>query len=173
MPEIALHAPQFLTHLNAQMLVQRRKRFVEQENARLGDRGPRKSDALLLTAGQIGRQTICKFGEPDLLHHGVGGAISLGLGQAANAQREGDVVAHRQMRKQRIGLKHHRGPPFDRRQSDDVLPADHDFPCARILVTRNHRRIVVFPHPEGPRKQQYAPSGILRLTPSTTLAIPS
>src|SRR3954453_396420 len=34
------------------------------------------------------------------------------------------------------------------------------------------RRMVVLPHPEGPRKQQYAPSGIFRLTPSTASISP-
>ena len=79
--ELALHVAQLLAHLDAQELVERRKRFVEQQHARLGDRGARQRDALLLAAGKLRRQPVRKFGQPDFFHHGVGGPMALGFGR--------------------------------------------------------------------------------------------
>ena len=42
------------------------------------------------------------------------------------------------MRKQRVGLEHHRGAALDRRQADDVLAADQDLAGGRILVAGDH-----------------------------------
>ena len=56
-------------HLAAQMLVQRRKRLVEQENGRLEDQRAGQRDALLLAARQLGRQLVLLAGEADALDH--------------------------------------------------------------------------------------------------------
>ena len=53
--ELALHVAQLLAHLDAQELVERGKRLVEQEDARLGDGGAGERDALLLAAGELRR----------------------------------------------------------------------------------------------------------------------
>jgi hypothetical protein len=42
------------------------------------------------------------------------------------------------MRKQRVGLKHHRGAPLDRGHSRDILAADHDLAGGGLLVPGNH-----------------------------------
>ena len=119
--KLALHAAQLLAHLDAQLLVERGQRLVEQQHARLGDRGARQRDALLLAAGKLRRQPIGEFGQPHLFHHGVGGLAAFGLGYAAHPQRKGDVVAYGKVRKQRVGLEHHRGaalrPAAGRRRS--------------------------------------------------------
>ena len=55
------------------------------------------------------------------------------------------------MRKQRVGLEHHRGAPLDRRHPCDVLAADHDLAGGRLLVTGNHpqdRRLAAAGRPE-------------------------
>jgi len=112
--------------------------FVEQEDARLGDGGAGERDALLLAAGELRRETVGEFGEPDFLHHGVGGLAALGLGDAAHLQRKGDIVAHVQMGEQRIGLEHHGGAARHRRQADDVVAADQNLAGGRIVMPRDH-----------------------------------
>ena len=136
--ELALHPAQFLTHLNTKLLVQRGERLIKQQHAGFGDCRPRQRNTLLLAARQIGRQSVSQFGQAHLLHHLIRDLVPFGFRLAANAQREGDVVADGQMRKQRVGLKHHRGAPLDRRQSLDILAPDHDFASGRFLVARNH-----------------------------------
>jgi hypothetical protein len=122
--KLALHVAQLLAHLDAQELVERGKRLVEQEHARFGDGGAGERDALLLAAGKLRGQPVREFREPDFLHHGVGGLAALGLGDAAHLQRKGDVVAHVQMREQGVGLEHHGGAARHRRQADDIFAAD-------------------------------------------------
>ena len=83
-------------------------------------------------------QPVGEFGEPDLLHHGVGGLAALGLGDAADLQRKGDVVAHVKVRKQGVGLEHHGGAARHRRQADDIFAADQDLAGRRVVVARDH-----------------------------------
>ena len=73
-----------------------------------------------------------------LLDHGIGCAEAIGLRHAAHAERKGDVLAHGEMREQRVRLKHHRGAPLHRREPDDVLAADHDLAGGRVLVAGDH-----------------------------------
>jgi hypothetical protein len=108
------------------------------KNARFGDRRARQRHALLLAARQVRRQAIGELGQPHLLHHLIDGLVALRPGLPAHPKRKGDVIAYRQMRKQRVGLEHHRRPPLDRRQPHDVLAADHDFAGGRIFVPCDH-----------------------------------
>ena len=80
--ELALHAAQLLSHLHAQLLVERRQRLVEQQHPRLGDRRARQRDALLLAARQLGRQAVGQLRQPHLFHHRVGGLVALRLATA-------------------------------------------------------------------------------------------
>ena len=125
------------------------------EDARLGDGGAGERDALLLAAGELRRETVGEFGEPDFLHHGVGGLAALGLGDAAHLQRKGDIVAHVQMGEQRVGLEHHGGTARHRWQADDVVAADKKIsPAVGSSCPAIIRRIVVLPQPDGPSRQQ-------------------
>ena len=56
------------------------------------------------------------------------------------------------MRKQRIGLEHHRGAPLDRRQPSDVLAADHDLTVGRLFVPGDHPQDRRFAATGGPEK---------------------
>ena len=78
-PEILLHGTQLAAHADAQMFVERRKRFVEKQHARLGDGGARQSHTLLLTARELARKPVGEFGQPHLFDHLVGLAVALGL----------------------------------------------------------------------------------------------
>jgi hypothetical protein len=64
--------------------------------------------------------------------------MALGFGDAPHLQRESHVVQHRQMWKQRVGLKHHRGTAVGRRQVGDVARADDDVAGRDRFMTRDH-----------------------------------
>ncbi len=51
--DLFLQGRQFGAHLVTQLGVERRQRFIEQQNARLLDQGARQSDALALAARQL------------------------------------------------------------------------------------------------------------------------
>ena len=53
-------------------------------------------------------------------------------------QPEGDVVEHRQVRIERIALKHHRDVPVTGRHVVDDAAADRDRPLADLLEARDH-----------------------------------
>ena len=50
---------------------------------------------------------VLEAGQTDLADEGIGDLVALRLGHAALAQAEGDVLAHGQPGKQRVGLEHH------------------------------------------------------------------
>ena len=67
------------------------------------------------------------------------------------------------MRKQRVGLEHHRGAPLDRRQSGDVLAADHDLAGGRLLVPGNHPQDRRLAAAGGPEKAAIGAVGNLQI----------
>ena len=58
MPSSRLQALQLAAHLQAQELVERRERLVEQEHARIGDERAGQRHALLLAAGELRRDAV-------------------------------------------------------------------------------------------------------------------
>ena len=99
-------AAQLLAHLG----VQRPKRFVEQQHARLDGQGARQRDPLALPAGQLGRVAIRQRTQlhqvekfSDALPNFVdSGALSTGL----DPQPEGHVIEHGHVPEQRVMLEH-------------------------------------------------------------------
>ena len=53
-------------------------------------------------------------------------------------QPVGDVLLHRHVREERVGLEHHVGRPLVGRQPGHVLPVDLDPPARRRLEAREH-----------------------------------
>ncbi len=53
-------------------------------------------------------------------------------------QAEGDVLLHRHVREQRVGLKHHVDRPLVRRHVRHILPIEHDLPFRGLLETGQH-----------------------------------
>ena len=136
--EILLQPLQFGPHSDAQERVQRRQRLVQQQDLRLGDQGARQRDALLLAAGELRRNAARKgrhVHQGEELHR-LG--VALGLADTAHLQREGDVVAAIEMRKQCVALEHHRGAAAGRRQVGDVGGADEHVTLRDALMAGNH-----------------------------------
>ena len=138
--EAALQLLQLDLHVLAQLLVQRAERLVHQDHRRLEHDRPGQRHALLLPAGQLGRLAR---GVAVELHHGQRAAdlfVPLGPADAAGAQRKGDVLGHRHVRKQRVALEHHRDAALVRRHAGEVALAHHEPAGIRLLEPGQHHQ---------------------------------
>ncbi|MNQ62962.1 hypothetical protein D3C85_773280 [compost metagenome] len=109
---------QFVLQFFAQLLVQRAERLVHQQDARLVDQCPGNRHPLLLAAGELGRAAMGELFQLHQLEHGVDLALAFGGREFADTQREGDVVAYRQVREQRVALEYHADTALVRRHLD-------------------------------------------------------
>ena len=96
--QFALDAAQFGAHLHAQLGVQVRQRFVQQQQGRFDDDGARQRHALLLATGHLRRQAGFKSGQSHGGDHGFHLGFQQGRRDLAQAQTKRDVVVHIQVR---------------------------------------------------------------------------
>ena len=115
-PELMLQLLQLLPHLDLEKGIERRKRLVEQQRLRIGDKGASKRDALLLAAGQLRRTPLGQMLHLHELQHVHGFGAPRILVDAFHLQAEGDVVDRVEMGEQRVALEHHRRAAPGRRQ---------------------------------------------------------
>jgi hypothetical protein len=125
--DAAMDPPDLGLHLFAQLLVERAEWLVHQEEPRRRDQGAGHGDALLLPAGKLARITRAEVRELHQRQH-LGDALLRRLpGQVRpHAQRKADIVRHRHVRKQRIGLEHHADVPLVRRHVGDRALVDQN-----------------------------------------------
>ncbi len=97
-PQLPLHAPQFAAHLQAQIFVERRQRFVQQQDARIGDQCARQGNALLLAARELRRQAVGERLQMHLLQQFARAGMSIGLRCAAHFERKRNIIQHATMR---------------------------------------------------------------------------
>ena len=110
--EPALKGVQFGLKLSAQLEVQCRERFVEQQHFGFVHQRARQGDALPLAARKVGRPARSQFGDTGLFHAFRHATVNLGGREFLHPQAEGNVVAHGEMREERVGLKDGvHGPP--------------------------------------------------------------
>ena len=84
-----------------------RERLVEQEGRRIAHQGAAQRHALLLAAGELARLAVEQGLELELGRGALDLLAALGPGDAALAQRVFDVLRHRHVRIERVGLEHH------------------------------------------------------------------
>ena len=128
----ALHAQQLLPGLFAQVAVERGHRLVEQQQAGPGRQRAGKGDALPLAAAERIRLAPGEAFESHELQQLRHARADAGLGRPLPAQAESDVVRHRHVREQGVGLERRVHGPAVRRQVRDVLPVERDAPGARL-----------------------------------------
>ena len=138
-------------HLHAQHRIEVGQRLVEQEDLRLAHQRAADGDALALAAGQLRRLAVHQLVE--LQQRGdLVGAPGLHLARGAgDRQREGDVLAHRQMRVERVGLEHHGDAALGRMHPGDVGAVDEDRPRRHHFQPGDHaqhRRLAAAGRPE-------------------------
>ena len=103
--EPALQIAQFLAHLDPQFEVEVGQRLVKHQDARLEHQRAGDRHALLLSPGQLRRETGRHPGKIDKLQYAADPAGDLRLAEPAQPQPERDVVEHRQVRKERVILE--------------------------------------------------------------------
>ena len=139
---------QFAPGMHPKCCIKVRQRFIKQEHLGIADDGAAKRNALALTAGRRKRLAVEKIGQAECLGGGFDAGLDFDLVDAAPAQTERQIVAHRHVRVQRIGLEHHgdvaafrRHPVHDRiinaeRAGCDRFQARDHSQCRRLAAAR-------------------------------------
>ena len=93
----------------AQRRVEVRERLVEEEGGRVAHDGAADRDALALAAGELAGAAIEVVGQvQDARRRCAHLLVDRRLVLAGHLEREGDVLADRHVRVERVGLEHHR-----------------------------------------------------------------
>ena len=130
---LAVNAADLDLDLFAQLLVQGRQGLVHQKDRRVVGQRAGQRDALLLAARQVARHPRAVALQPHQRQHPVHLRGNLGLGAAPDTQREGDVLAHIQVREQRIALEHHADVALVRGRRQDRGAAQEDVTRGRLV----------------------------------------
>ena len=137
-PDLLVQTCNLEAHLHAQRRVEVRQRLIEQEHVRIADDRPADRDALPLAAGQLlgaaleERRDLQDF---RYLRHTAAHLILAGAGEP---ETERDVVGHRHVRKERVGLEDHGDATPSRRDSGHVASADANRAARHAFEPRDH-----------------------------------
>ncbi|MNC37815.1 hypothetical protein D3C75_863960 [compost metagenome] len=124
--QLLLDAADFHTHIHPQIGIEIAERLIEQQQIRLDDQCPGNRHPLALSAGQCSRESFLKTAQTDNFQHPCHPLPDLRLLQLAQPEAERHIVVHRQMREQRIALKHKAEIPLFYRNLGVVLPGEHE-----------------------------------------------
>ena len=119
-----------VAHFAAQAGVEVGERLVHQEQPRIAHNRPGHRHPLALAAGELRRFAVEQRLQLQHLRHFVHPRLPAAFLFLAHLHAEGDVVAHRQMRKQGIVLEDHREVALARRGGGDVLIMQPDLAFA-------------------------------------------
>jgi hypothetical protein len=125
-------------HLHPQLGIEVAKRLVHEEGLGVPHDRPSHGHPLALTAGELGRLAVQQRGQVQHLGRLGHLGLDLGLGQLGQSQREGDVLAHRHVRVQRVGLEDHRDVAVPRRLLVDPRSPDAKFAGRDVLQAGDH-----------------------------------
>ena len=106
-----LNGHQFKLRLFAQLFVQGGKGFVQQQKLGLAGQRPCQGHPLALTAGNLVGFAQRQGRQLHKVQHVAHAACTFGFGHGLVFQSVPDVLFHRHMRKQGIGLKDKARPP--------------------------------------------------------------
>ena len=105
-PERLLKPANLDLHIEPQILIERRKWFVEEEHARLDGERSGERHALLLTTGQLTRKALAPFVEMDEADEFADSLPEDCALCAARLETVGDVLFDCHMREERVVLEH-------------------------------------------------------------------
>ena len=130
---LVLHALQLELHVLAELIIERRERFVEQQNLGFGRQSAGEGHALLLAAGDLAGLAVLQFFHAHEAQHGIDRRLHFALGFPEHFKAKGDVLRHRHMREQRIALEHRVDVPLEGREMRHFLTIEEDRPIGRHL----------------------------------------
>ena len=104
--QFALQLLDLKAHLLAQIRIQIRKRLIQKEESRLADQCTGQRNTLLLSAGQLRRQTLLKALHADDLDHLHNPFANLLFRALCDLQRISDIIKYRHVRPYGIVLEH-------------------------------------------------------------------
>ncbi len=136
--EPAVQAGKLHPHLDAELGVEVRERLVEKKDAGLAHDGAPDRHPLALAARELPRPP--RQQRLDLQHPGrLGDApLDLGLGRADVLEPEGEIVPHRHVGIERVGLEDHGEAAPCRRQLVGPLAVDADLAAADLFEPGDH-----------------------------------
>jgi len=126
------------THVDTKFRVEVGERLVEQEDVRLAHKRAAHGNTLALTAGELAGLAIEQMVDLQEIGNLGNPLCTLRLFNAVHFHAEGDVPAHRHVRIERIGLKHHGDVPVCRLDPVHAVAPDRDFPGGDVLQTGDH-----------------------------------
>ena len=124
--QLALHLANGAAKLFANLRVQRAEGLVEQQHFGLVREGASDGHALLLAAGELGRQTIVHAFQRDQAQQFLATLAAVVGAHAPHPQRELDVLADGHVAEQRVVLEHEADAALTRRDVRDVVAVQRD-----------------------------------------------
>ena len=91
-PQFPLQALDLITDLGAHRSIKSRQRFIQQQHRRLNGQSSGKCDSLLLTTGQLMRETLTKRAKAAHFQQLLCAATALAPANATNTQTVFDIV---------------------------------------------------------------------------------
>ena len=152
--EFVVETTDFLSHLMTQFRIQVGQGFVHQQHLRSTDKGSTERNTLTLPAAELLRffvKVVLEFKH-------AGGffdtSLHFSLGKPFfsfdHTKSEGEVVANRHVRVERIGLEHHAQASSTRREMVHRYVIDADGTVRDFFQTCQHPKRRGFPTPRGP-----------------------
>ena len=128
----------FGSHLDPELGVQVRERFIKQKNLRISDDGAAHRNPLTLTTRERARVAIKQLSQPKNLGCAFDGSLNFCSRFLREHQAERHVLAHFHMRIQRVILEHHRDIALFGLHLVYHGATDANFACADFFKARNH-----------------------------------
>ena len=128
----------FQLHPVAQLLIQRPHWLIKQQQFRSFRQAAGQGHALTLAAGELMRFTLCELLHMHQRQHLLHPAGDFGLGQFVLLEAKGDILLHRHMGKQRVGLEHHINRPLIRRHPRQIDAIQDNLSGGRLFKSRQH-----------------------------------
>ena len=126
------------SHLDAQLGIKIRERFVQQQYARLAHERSAERDALSLSTGKLAGLALQQRLEIEHRRGLVYTSVDLRSRCPHHAKRKTHVLRHRHVRIQRVALENHGNVALVGGQIRHTLVVEQDVPFGRPLESGNH-----------------------------------
>ena len=136
-PQLVLHVLELRAHVAAKLRVEVGERLVHQERGGPAHDRPREGDPLPLPAGELTRVALQQILHVDLGRRLAHRRRPLVRPESPHLERKADVLRHRLVRVERVGLKHHRDVPVLGKLVGDVRVAEEHLPRIGGLEPRD------------------------------------